>query len=235
MGKKLAIIQSNYIPWKGYFDIINLADEFILYDHVQYTTNDWRNRNLIKTPTGLQWLTIPVRAKYGQTINQTAVNGDIWRRKHWKSLVQNYSKAKYFSIYKDLFEGLYLGSSETRLSQINYQFLTAICAILGIQTRISWSTEYRLMEDRTQRLVDLCKQAGCTEYVSGPSAKGYLDEELFCRDSIVLTYMDYEGYPPYSQLYPPFEHRVSVIDLIFNEGPDSPKFMKSFGIPMPAK
>ena len=230
MSKKIAIVQSNYIPWKGYFDLMNLVDEFILFDDMQYTKRDWRNRNKIKTPDGLMWLTIPVKVKgrYYQKIKETAISDPQWDEKHWRSIVCNHSKAKYFTEYRELFEDLYLGCNETLLSRINYRFLTAICEILGIDTKLSWSMDYRLIEGKTERLVDLCKQAGATEYLSGPTAKGYIDEELFSEEGITLRYMDYSGYSEYNQLYPPFDHHVSIIDLIFNEGPDAPKYMRSF-------
>jgi hypothetical protein len=228
VGKTLAIVQSNYLPWKGYFDLINLADEFILFDDAQYTKNDWRNRNRIKTQNGLMWLTIPVRYNYPQRIKDTVVSFPGWKRKHWRSIGQNYSKAKYFPLYRELFEELYLALTESFLSQINYRFLTAICQILGIDTKLSWSSDYRIIEGKTERLIDLCRQTGATHYLSGPSARGYIDEEMFREEGISLTYMDYSGYPEYEQLFQPFEHRVSIIDLIFNEGPNAPKYMKSF-------
>jgi WbqC-like protein len=228
--KKVAIVQSNYIPWKGYFDLINLVDEFVLFDDMQYTRRDWRNRNLIKTRDGLKWLTIPVAVKgnYFQTIKDTRISDPGWARKHWESIVHNYSKAQHFAAYRELFEPLYLDSQESFLSQINYAFLTAICKILGINTRITWSMEYTSIEGKTERLVNICKQAGATTYISGPAARDYIDETLFNAESISLEYIDYSSYPEYRQLFPPFEHGVSVIDLIFNEGPDAPKYMKSF-------
>ena len=230
MSKKVAVVQSNYIPWKGYFDLINQVDEFILFDDMQYTRRDWRNRNRIKSPQGAIWLTIPVevKGKYFQKINETVISDPTWNRAHWKTVVHNYSRAEYFHVYKELFEDLYLGSTERYLSQVNHRFLVAICEILGINTRISWSTDYHLLEGKTERIVDLCKQSGATEYISGPAAKGYTDEELFQKEGIMLRYVDYSGYPEHRQLFPPFEHRVSIIDLIFNEGPAATKFMKSF-------
>jgi hypothetical protein len=229
-SKKVAIVQSNYIPWKGYFDLINLVDEFILFDDMQYTRRDWRNRNIIKTPTGPKWLTIPVevKGKYLQKINDTTISDPSWRKKHWTTIVHNYSKAQYFLTYKDLFEKLYLDSEERFLSQINYRFLSAICDLLGIKTKISWSTNYNSIAGKTERLVDLCKQSGATVYISGPAAKSYLDEELFRREDIALRYMDYGQYPEYTQLSQPFEHRVSIVDLILNTGPEATKYMKSF-------
>ena len=229
MGKRIAILQSNYIPWKGYFDLINSVDEFILYDTAQFTKNDWRNRNKIKTPQGVIWLTIPVRHSFGQTIQETRVIDPTWSRKHWKSLLQNYAKASHFREHEQLFECVYRGiSGEQCLSVINYCFLHEVCAILGIRTQITWSRDYRLVDGQTERLVDLCRQAGADEYISGPSAKDYIQEKPFLDAGIKLTYMDYSGYPEYRQLYPPFDHGVSILDLIFNEGPDAPKYMKSF-------
>ncbi len=120
--KKVAIIQSNYIPWKGYFDIINSVDVFILYDDMQYTRRDWRNRNKIITPKGLQWLTIPVavKGKYYQKINEVEISDSSWAKKHWGSIVHNYHNAPYFKDYKNLFSSLYLGMDETSLSKVNY-------------------------------------------------------------------------------------------------------------------
>jgi hypothetical protein len=231
MTTRVAIVQSNYIPWKGYFDLINMVDEFILLDDVQYTRRDWRNRNLIKTPTGPMWLTIPVdvKGKYFQRIDETLISAPEWYERHWQSIVHNYSRARHFPEYRELFEGTYRGAQERFLSQINYRFLTTICSLLGIKTRLSWSTEFPHAEAKTERLISLCKAVGATEYLSGPAAKGYIDEELFRSEGVTLRYMDYSGYPEYSQLFPPFEHRVSIIDLIFNTGPEAPRYMKSFG------
>ena len=127
-----------------------------------------------------------------------------------------------------MFERLYLDMEEKFLSRVNYEFITAICRMLGISTRIRWSMDYRLVEGKTERLLDLCIQAGATEYLSGPAAKAYLDEKLFAEKGISVRYMDYSGYPEYKQLFPPFVHEVSIMDLLFNEGPDATTYMKSF-------
>jgi hypothetical protein len=232
-SKKVAIVQSNYIPWKGYFDVINWVDEFILYDDAQYTRRDWRNRNRIKSSKGIQWLTVPVETKnkYAQKIKDAVVSDPQWGKKHWKSILHNYAQAKHFPRYREMLEGLFLGTQERFLSLLNYHFIKACSEILGIRTKISWSMDYHLGEGRTERLVGLCQQSGASEYLSGPAAKGYLDESLFHAEGITVTYMDYSGYPEYEQLFPPFEHAVSVLDLIFNMGPEAPKYMKSFGHP----
>ncbi len=230
MSKKVAILQSNYIPWKGYFDLINQVDEFILYDDMQYTKNDWRNRNLIKSSQSLQWLTIPVkhRGRHLQKISETEIAYRQWGKKHWQSLLINYNKAKFFKHYKELFEDLYLQNNEQLLSRINARFLTEINKILKINTTISWSSDYQLTGEKTERLVNLCLDAKASEYISGPSAKTYLDISLFSEANIKVTWMDYSNYPVYPQLHVPFEHGVSILDLIFNQGPNATHYMKSF-------
>jgi len=228
MSKKIAILQSNYIPWKGYFDMMNMVDEFVLYDTAQFTKNDWRNRNLIKTSLGLSWLTIPVRHSISQTIDEIQIDDKHWGKKHFKTLTTNYSKAKFFKNYTDIFQKLYLYNEEIYLSKINYKFICEINNILEIRTKITWSSDYELFGERSQKLLNICKQANATEYISGPAAKSYLDEEIFRKENINVTWMDYSGYAEYNQLFPPFEHGVSILDLIFNEGENAKKYMKSF-------
>ena len=223
--KKIAILQSNYIPWKGYFDMIGCVDEFILYDDVQYTRSDWRNRNKIKTKNGLLWLTIPIGRHY-KKINETTVSDRNWGKKHWSAILHNYSKTPFFKDYKDIFEDFYLSGNKQFLSQINYQLIKIITGILDIDTKISFSTDYKLTEGKTERLVNLVQQAGGNEYISGPSAQNYIIDDFFKQANIKLTYMVYNNYPEYPQLFPPFEHYVSVIDLIFNAGPEARNYLK---------
>ncbi len=228
--KKVAILQSNYIPWKGYFDMIRMVDEFILYDDMQYTRRDWRNRNKIKSSNGLAWLTIPVevKGKYFQKINETVISEPGWAKDHWATIKQFYSKAKYFKDYKDIFEHFYLNTSESLLSLVNYELIRIINEILGINTKISWSGDYELADGKTERLLSLVQQAGGKEYLSGPAAKDYIVDSFFEEAGIKLSWMDYSGYPEYTQLYPPFEHGVTILDLIFNEGSEAIKYMKKF-------
>ncbi|CDZ67903.1 WbqC-like protein [Neorhizobium galegae bv. orientalis] len=226
--KKVAIVQSNYIPWKGYFDMIAAVDEFILYDDMQYTRRDWRNRNQIKTPQGIQWLTVPVqvKGKYHQKIRETEIEGTEWANAHWKSLIQNYRRATHFEEIAVWLEPLYLNEPPSQLSSLNRRFIEAICNYLSIQTAISHSWDYTLVEGKTERLAALCAQAGGTEYVSGPAAKDYVDEEVFKEQGIKLTWFDYAGYPEYPQLWGEFVHGVTILDLLFNCGRDSRNHMK---------
>jgi hypothetical protein len=227
---KVLITQSNYIPWKGYFDAINFVQEFVIYDDVQYTRRDWRNRNKIKTYLGPQWLSIPVevKGKFHQKINETLISEKDWGRKHWQTIVHNYSKAQYFNDYRGIFENAYLSCAEQKLSEINYNFIKTICGILNIKSNIRWSDEFNVTGEKSERLVAICKLIGGTDYFTGPAAKSYIDEELFRESNINLHYLDYSGYPEYRQLHGKFDHYVTILDLIFNEGPNAAKFMKSF-------
>jgi len=227
MTKRVAILQSNYIPWKGYFDIIGMVDEFIIYDEVQYTKNDWRNRNRIKTPSGPQWITIPVFQKSSvQKISETQVSNYKWATKNWNSLKANYSKTPYFKLYSPLFEDFYGSIKTPLLAEINVSLIKIICDLLGIKTKITNSADYELKGDPTEKLVNLCKQVQAGYYLSGPAAKNYLQENLFMEEGIEIGWMDYTDYPEYPQLYPPFNHAVSIIDLLFNAGPASRHYMK---------
>lgn len=227
--KTVAIVQSCYIPWKGYFDLIERADEFIFYDDRQYTKNDWRNRNRIKTPEGAQWLTIPISqsGRHGQRIDEATASDLRWPAKHWKAIAQNYSRAPAFDEYADLFEQLYASINDPHLTVINGTFLRAICKVLGIPTTFSHSSDYPAEGKRSERVLSLCRAAGATRYLSGPRARGYLDESLFREAGIEIEYIDYSHYPEYPQLYPPFDHAVTILDLIFNVGEDAQRYLRS--------
>jgi hypothetical protein len=229
--KTIAISQSNYIPWKGYFDMINSVDEFIIYDEMQFTKRDWRNRNQIKTPNGLLWLTIPVKVKgkFFQKICETEVEGSDWAEKHWKTIKMNYAKCPFFDLYSNEFEKTYEEASKTiYLSEVNFLFLNKICSLMDISTPLLSSSEMEIVDGKTERLVSLCQQAEATTYVSGPAAKDYLDESLFHQAGMDVKWMNYSNYEAYPQRFGEFYHGVSVLDLLFNVGPDYKRFLKSF-------
>jgi hypothetical protein len=228
MTKKVAISQSNYIPWKGYFDMIASVDEFILYDDMQFTKRDWRNRNQIKTPQGLFWLTVPVlvKGKYFQKIQETQIKDENWAEKHLKTIQQNYKKASHYNEIIELIGPLYTDKKYQTISELNRAFIEKICEYLGISTKITMSADYNLIEGKTERLVDICVQAGATEYISGPAAKDYVDESLFQEKNIKLTWFDYNNYSEYPQLWGDFCHGVSIIDLLFNCGEESINYMR---------
>lgn len=228
---KIAIIQSNYIPWKGYFDIIASVDEFVIYDDMQYTRRDWRNRNQIKTSNGVQWLTVPVKVKgkYFQKIHETEIDQDEWRTAHWKAICQNYKRAHHFEEIHALLEPIYTGKPFAYLSDLNRALIERVCGYLGIMTKISSSRDYTLAEERTDRLCSICIQAGASEYVTGPSARDYMDEGIFTAQGVSVTWFEYGDYPEHPQLWGEFTHHVSVIDLLFNCGPNASRFMKYCG------
>jgi len=225
--KTVAIIQSNYIPWKGYFDVISAADEFFLYDTVQYTRRDWRNRNRIKTAQGAQWLTIPVQGSRTQRICDVQIGDPLWAQRHWRTLSQAYARAPYFAEYRDEIESLYTSVPERTLSAINERFIRALCGLLGIATPIAHTVDDTEHETKTEKLVAICVEAGATEYLCGPASRDYIEGWRFDEAGIALAYADYSDYPEYPQLFGPFLHEVTVLDLIFNTGPGARSYMKS--------
>jgi WbqC-like protein family len=229
---RLAASQSNYIPWKGYFDLINGVDAFVLLDEVQYTRRDWRNRNQIKVDGEKRWLSIPVEVKgrYHQRIDETRIADASWADRHFKTLVHAYRRAPHFDEVAALLEDLYARHRDSeRLSEVNAGFLHGIGEYLGIDTPVSWSTEHATRDDPSLRLLDLTLAAGADEYVSGPAAQAYLDVAAFARAGVQVSWADYSGYPEYPQGEGPFDHHVSIVDLLFNTGREAPAYMKSFG------
>lgn len=224
--KKVAIIQSNYIPWKGYFDIIHDVDTFIFYDDLQFTKNDWRNRNKIKTPRGAEWISIPVGTDLRRLICEVELKDPSWQQKHWNMLCLNYRKAPHFKEFRTFLENVFLGRVWTNLSELNQYLIRTIAQeFLGIQTEMIDSRAFDLEGQRLDRLLDLLRKAGADSYVSGPAASSYIEPEKFEAAGIELIYKSYEGYPRYPQLHGAFEHGVSVIDLLLNVGRDAPRYI----------
>lgn len=225
--KRVAIVQSNYVPWKGYFDLIADVDEFVLLDTVQYTTGSWRNRNRVKTRSGVRWLSIPItRGPLGRAINEVEAGDPAWHLRHWRILTEAYREAPHWAEAAPFLERLYQGCESTRLSAINRHFLEGICAFLGIPARFSRAEDYHPVGSSTERVVDLCRKAGAGQYVTGPAARAYLDESLFRDAGIEVVWFDYSGYPEYPQLHPPFDHQVSILDLIVHTGPAAARYLK---------
>tara|TARA_Y100001935_G_C17287344_1_gene501148 strand:- start:655 stop:1356 length:702 start_codon:yes stop_codon:yes gene_type:complete len=218
--KKVAILQSNYIPWKGYFDLIATVDEFILYDDVQYTKNDWRNRNKIITPNGIRWLTVPVKhSKLSQKIKHTKVSDKKWNISHWSKLEANYSISCYYSDISFELRSVYENIDSPFLSDINTLFIKLICKYLNIDTKITKCSDYSYQRNgKIDSLISLLKEANATEYYTGPSARAYLMENAFINNNIVLNYMNYGPYPVYKQTNNNFVHSVTILDLLFNVG-----------------
>ncbi len=228
--KKIAILQSNYIPWKGVFDMIHQVDEFVFLETVQYTRRDWRNRNKIKTDRGEQWLTIPIenKGRFQQTIFETKIcqNTD-WQEKHFNQFVLHYSKAAYFNEYKWILEELYKARQWNLLSEFNIYGIKLIAEVLHINTAFSNSLELDCSGTKDDLLCAICEKLKADVYLSGPSAKNYIIPEKFEDRNIQLDYVSY-SYPEYTQVYENFTHNVTILDLIFNCGPDSPYYTWGF-------
>jgi WbqC-like protein len=227
---KVVILQPSYIAWRGYFDQICRADLFIFYDDVQYDKRGWRNRNQIKTPKGKQWLTIPVHSHGAQTenipIDQIRIAWDTpWSQNHLKALQHSYVRAPHFDRYLPLLESFYQRRDEF-LADFTIDFTIALAHELGnTHTRFMRSSEILGIDgQKTDRLVEVLQAVGGTHYISGPSARDYIEKEKFDRAGIGLEYMEY-NYPEYSQLYPPFDPFVSILDLLFMTGPDAPNYI----------
>ncbi len=222
---RVAVLQSNYIPWKGYFDIIHDVDLFVFYDDNQYTKNDWRNRNMLKGPGGAQWITIPVGDGLHRLICEVTLPRNGWQAKHWRTIEQLYAKSPHFARYRPLFEGVFLGQTWIHLSDLNQHLIKLVSSELGIGSAFADSREFGLDGVKQDRLLGLLAKVGATSYLSGPAARDYIDEERFRAAGIELLWKSYAGYPEYPQRHPPFEHGVSVLDLLFNVGPDAADYI----------
>jgi hypothetical protein len=221
--KRVAILQSSYIPWKGYFDIIHDVDLFVFHDDLQYTKGDWRNRNRIKTPRGAEWLTIPVGTREDRLICEVEIRDRSWAAKHWRRIAQSYSRAPHFESYRPWFEEAYLGRAWESLSELNQHLIRGISRdLLGLRTEFADSRDFRPEGRKLDRLLDLVRKAGAGLYVSGPAARSYIDPARFEEIGVQLAWKDYSGYPEYPQAYPPFVHEVTVLDLLFHVGPEAP-------------
>ncbi len=224
--KTVVILQSNYIPWKGYFDLIHDADVFVFYDDVQFTAQDWRARNKIKARSQTEWLTIPVGSDQNRMVCEVTIADSSWQLKHWKTILQNYSKCPHFSQFKAFFEDVYLGRKWHSLSELNqYLIRTIACNFLGITAEFQDSRQYLLAGRKQDRLLELLAVTGANRYISGPAAKEYVEPDRFAQAGIELVWKDYKGYPEYPQRFPPFEHAVTILDLLFNVGADAPHYI----------
>lgn len=226
----VVVLQPAYIPWRGYFDQIRRADLFVFYDDVQYDKRSWRNRNQIKTSRGKIWLTIPVHSRGAQSqnipINQIKIVWDNpWNSDHLKSLKQSYSKAPYFEQYFPLLESFYSRNDEF-LADFTIWLTIAITRRMGVNhTRFMRSSEIPGITGRkTDRLIQILQYVGARHYISGPSARSYIENEKFSEAGITLEFMEY-NYPEYPQLYPPYDPHVTILDLLFMTGASAPDYL----------
>ena len=215
---KVGILQSNYIPWKGYFNLIKNVDVFCFHDDLQYTKNDWRNRNQIKTDQGLRWLTIPCGTNEKRLICEVKIDDTSWQKKHFHEINKSYKKAPNYQYIKEFLNDFYLENKWKNLFYLNQYLIKRISReFLKIKTTIFMdSRQFNLNQSKNRRVIELLKKIGAKEYISGPAAKNYLKKNDFIKNKIKLTYMDYTNYKIYNQFYSPFTHQVSIIDLLMH-------------------
>ena len=224
---RCVILQPSYIPWRGYFDLIRKADLFVFYDDVQYDTRGWRNRNRVKTSSGTTWLTIPVRKHGAQTegipIHRIETSDDEWPRKHLATLRHAYAKAPHFDRYRPWLEETYAAPSRN-LASFTIQTTMDLASMLGAHATFVRSSELGVGGRQTDRLIRVLEKVGATSYLSGPSARSYIEEEKFERAGVALEWMAYD-YPEYPQLYPPYDPFVSILDLLFMTGDRASEYL----------
>jgi hypothetical protein len=226
---RCVILQPSYIPWRGYFDLIHLADVFVFYDDVQYDARGWRNRNRVKTSHGSTWLTIPVKKHRAQTesipIDRIAIDPTAnWSQRHLAALRLSYAKAPYFSDFHEWLQRIY-ASPPPLLADFTIATTIDLAGMLGItNTRFVRSSSLGITGRKTDRLVSIIRELGATEYLSGPSARDYIEPEKFAEAGVELRYMTY-AYPEYPQLYPPYDPGVSILDLLFMTGDQAPRYI----------
>ncbi|MDP8219932.1 MAG: WbqC family protein [Candidatus Stygibacter frigidus] len=221
---RVAIIQSNYLPWKGYFHIIQSVDYFVFLDSVQYTRRDWRNRNLIKTPKGTVWLTVPVHAQSHTPINKAVIADYRWQKNHPKTLRQFYSKCACFEEYFPILEKIY-SRHWTNISELNQTLIREISQILGIKTLFYDDRKFLTSLDKSSRLLNIVEALGADIYITGPSARDYLQEDIYREAGINVEFFKYPQYPEYDQVWENYFSRVSILDLIFHKGNKSTNYI----------
>lgn len=221
----ITIHQPQYLPWLGYLDKIDKADIFVILDNVQFKKNEWQNRNRIKTAQGWQWITVPVLFRFPEKINEVRINNKTnWSRKHLQALITNYSQSIYFDNYKSFFENVFSRSWD-RLVDINVEIIKFLISALGLKTKLVLSSDLKVREESTERLIDICKILNGNKYLVGKDGNNYMNLDLFDKEGIDLIFQDFK-HPEYNQLFGDFEPYMSAVDLLFNCGDNSLKILR---------
>lgn len=217
---RVTIHQPQFLPWLGYLDKIDQADTFIMLDTVQFKKNEWQNRNRIRTAKGWQWLTVPVLQHFGQRIDEVLINPTAsWKTQHLRALDMHYARAPYRDLYLSELRELYL-RPWSRLSDLNKATVQWLIQAYGITTPVHCATEYEARDEPTDRLIDLCRAVGATEYLAGAGAEHYMDKPRFESSGVLLEIQVFH-HPIYRQMYEPFEPNLSSLDLLLMQGPDA--------------
>ncbi|MGA2414791.1 MAG: WbqC family protein [Candidatus Sulfotelmatobacter sp.] len=226
---KIAISQPGYLPWAGFFDMIDQVDQFVLLDDAQFVKRSWHQRNRIKSSTGLQWLTVPVvfRGRLGQRLCDVEIREPGFWRKHLRSVEVNYGRTRFFKHYFPQFkEILEQRGPEEKLIDLNLALVQWLARELRVETPLVRSSTLSVNGSRSERLVSICERLGATDYLS-PRSASYLVDDLdrFAQEGITVCFHNYSC-PPYQQRFPPFLPYASVLDLLFNSGPESGDIMR---------
>ena len=222
----VAVDQPNYIPWKGYFDLIHDVDLFVFYNDVQYTTRDWRNRNKIITPNGEKWLSVPCGKDTNRMICEVKIADHEWQRKHYETIRFAYGKCSFYEWIDPLFKDVYLEHEWEYLYELDIYLTEHIARdYLGIDTQFADSREYKTSGVKHERMLNLLDSIGTEIYESGPAAKDYIIIEDYQKRNIELRWKSYECYPSYVQRSDEFNHYVSIIDLLCNVGTNAPYYI----------
>jgi hypothetical protein len=227
---KIAISQPGYLPWAGFFDLIDQVDQFVLLDDAQFVKQSWHQRNRIKSSTGLQWLTVPVifRGRLGQSLSEVEIREPDFWQKHLRSVEVNYGRAQYFENYfPRLREILEKHGPGKNLIDLNLALLEWLAGMLSVNTPMVRSSTLQAEGKRSEHLLSLCQRLGATDYLSPRSSTYLLDDlDMFAEAGITVWFQNYT-HPEYEQRFPPFVPQASVLDLLFNKGPESGKIMRS--------
>ena len=218
------IRQPGFFPYLGYFKKIQSCDIFVHYDDAQYSINDWDNRNKIRTMNGSRWITVPVKKPYKKKLFEVEIAYDEnWILKHKNIIKESYQNAPFFKDYWSDIEKIY-DKKWNRLIDLNYEFIDYCNSILEINTKIVRSQDMKLNFTKSEKILEICKKINATTYISGEEGKNYLDEKLFLDSGIKILYEKFQ-YPTYKQYQKEFIPNMSIIDLIFNEGPKSKRIL----------
>lgn len=228
---KVTILQPTYLPWMGYFEMINSADVYIVFDHVQFERKSWQQRNRIKASNDVVWLSVPVEKASRDTricdIKISYANGNPLE-KHWKTISLAYKRAPYFNKYESFFEAIY-HKKYVLLRDLNVDIIRGICNILGIKTKITFSSGLDLNDQdmgKTEKIISLCKKVGVTHLYDAKGTQDFIDTSSFQKQDVKVTFQDFQ-HPEYSQLWGKFVPYLSIIDLLFNEGDKALSIIKS--------
>ncbi len=218
-----AIMQPTYLPWIGYFSMIDRADIFVFLDSVQFNKRSWQQRNRIKGPNGEIMLTVPVltKGRRDQLIKDVKINyGEKWAEKHLGTIKQNYMKAPFFYDYFSKLETI-LSSNIESLADMNISIIRMLMSEFGITTETIGSSSLEPSGSKADLLADVCKKTGADVYLSAPGSREYIEQSnSFEREGIELIYHNYEQ-PEYDQLYGDFLPYMGAVDLLFNAGTES--------------